>query len=79
MFNMNAQKIEKLVWKSITIAAPLVKNAYVCDVSKDDFATNRITECSNFPMVHHITDATVVQINRPAGEHAESKVCFSGE
>ena len=79
MFNMNAQKIEKLVWKSITIAAPLVKNAYVRDASKDNFATNQITECSNFAMVHHITDATVVQIKRPAGEHAKLKVYFSGE
>ena len=30
-------------------------------------------------MVHHLTDATVVQINRPAGDHGEARPYFCGE
>ena len=34
-------------------------------INMDDFASSGVGECVNYPMVHHITDATVVQINKP--------------
>ena len=30
-------------------------------------------------MVHHITDATVVEINKPGGDHLESRAYFLGK
>ena len=79
MFGMKAQKIEKLFWKCVEIAAPLVKALYVREINKDDFESHGIPNCTHFPMIHHLTDATVVQINRPAGDHGEAKPYFSGE
>ena len=45
----------------------------------DDFATSDVGVCANYPMVHHITDATVVEINKPGGDHLESRAYFSGK
>ena len=45
----------------------------------DDFASSGVSECVNYPMVHHITDATVIQINKPGGDHLESRAYFSGK
>ena len=30
-------------------------------------------------MVHHITDATVVEVNKPGGDHLESRAYYSGK
>ena len=56
-----------------------MKKLYVRDINKDDFKSHGIPNCTHYPMVHHITDATVVQIYRPAGDHGEAKPYFSGE
>ena len=45
----------------------------------DDFASSGVGECANYPMVHHITDATVIQVNKPGGDHLESRAYFSGK
>ena len=45
----------------------------------DDFASSGLGECVNYPMVHHITDATVIQVNKPGGDHLESRAYFSGK
>ena len=44
-----------------------------------DFASSGVGECVNYPMVHHITDATVVHINKPGWVHLESRAYFSGK
>ena len=41
--------------------------------------TSDVGVCANYPMVHHITDATVVEINKPGGDHLESRAYFSGK
>ena len=79
MFSMKGPRIEKLFWKTLSIAAPLLKKIYVRHVNKDDFSENDIQNCVNHPYVHHITDATVIQINTPSGDHSESKLYFSGK
>ena len=76
---MKGPRIEKLFWKTLSIAAPLLKKTYVRHVNKDDFSENDIQNCVNHPYVHHITDATVIQINTPSGDHSESKLYFSGK
>ena len=48
-------------------------------ISMDDFANSDVGVCVNYPMVHHITDATVVEINKPGGDHLESRAYFSGK
>ena len=45
----------------------------------DDFGNTGIGQCTHYPMVHHITDATVIQINKPGGDHLESRAFFSGK
>ena len=78
-FGMKGQKAQRIVQRGIEVLAPLVKKLFVREMKKDDFAASGISDCANFPYVHHITDATVLQINRPAGSHSEAKPYFSGE
>ena len=78
-FAMKGQKAQRIVQRAITVLAPLVKDLFVRQVNKDYFQEEGISECKYFPYVHHITDATVLEINRPAGTHSESKPYFSGE
>ena len=78
-FNMSAQRVQRLVTRGLKVLAPIVKNLYVKEVNKDEFASNAISECTNYPYVHHISDASVLEIHRPVGSHAEVKPYFSGE
>ena len=48
-------------------------------MSLEDFGATGIGECNHYPMVHHITDATVVEVNKPGGDHLESRAYFSGK
>ena len=47
-------------------------------MKKDDFADSGIYECLNYPYVHHIIDATVLEIHHPSGFLADAKPYFSG-
>ena len=78
-FNMSAQRVQRLVTRGLKVLAPLVKSLFTRDVNKDDFASAGVSECINYPYVHHISDASVLEINRPVGSHAEVKPFFSGE
>ena len=76
---MKGQRAQRIVVKDISILAPLVKGLFVREVTKDMFESARIAECANYPYVHHITDASVLEINRPSGTHTESMPYFSGK
>ena len=78
-FGMKGQKAQQIVQRAINVLAPLVKELFVRQVNKDDFQVKGIPNCKYFPYVHHISDATVLEINRPARTHSESKPYFSGE
>ena len=78
-FAMKGQKAQRIVTRGISVLAPLVKSLFVREVSKDSFQELNISDCNNYPYVHHITDASVLPIHRPLGTHAESKAYFSGE
>ena len=78
-FGMSGQKAQQIVMKGIDVLAPLVKDLFVREVNKDSFNTLGIRECANYPYIHHITEATVLEVNRLAGTHEESKPYFSGE
>ena len=78
-FNMSAQRVQRVVTRGLSVLAPIVKRLFTRDVNKDDFASVRISDCVNYPYVHHISDASVLEIHRPVGSHAEVKPFFSGE
>ena len=77
-FGMSGQVAEKTVWKTLTLVSPFLVAAFVREVNKDSFRRLKISECKNFPHVHHLTDASVVQVNRPAMSFAEAQHWFSG-
>ena len=78
-FSMSGQKAHRIVTHAMKVLAPLLKKAYVRDIRKDAFEYSGIRDCANYPYVHHITDASILAINRPVGSHSESKPYFSGE
>ena len=78
-FGMKGQKAQRIVQRAIGVLAPVVKSLFVRQVNMDDFQEESILKCKYFPYVHHISDATVLEINRPAGTHSESKPYYSGE
>ena len=78
-FGMSGQKAQRIVMKGVEVLAPLLKDLFTREVNKDSFDALRIRDCVHYPYVHHITDATVLEINRPAGTHKESKPYFSGK
>ena len=60
---------EKVFWKTLAIVASILREK----CSKDSFGQSGISDCVHYPVVYHITDATVIQMNRPVGDHSESK------
>ena len=62
----------------MALDSPFLKEVFMMEVNKDSFRRLRISECNNFPHVHHLIDAYVMQINRPAMFFAEAQHCFSG-
>ena len=59
-FGMKGQKAQRIVGKALQVLAPLVKKQFIRELNKDEFRDLCIRECTNFPYVHHITDATVI-------------------
>ena len=59
------------------VLAPLVKKQFIKELNKDEFRDLCIRECTYFLYIHHITDATVIWINRPIGTHPEVKPYYS--
>ena len=78
-FGMTAQTAQKTYWKALSICAPILKEAYVRDVSMDSFLNVGIPLHNNFKYAHHDTDAMVTKRNRPSSNHQESKTYVSGK
>ena len=76
---MKGQKAKRIVQQAVSVLAPLVKELFVCQVNKDNFQEDGIRNCKQFSYAHHIYDATVLEINRLAGTHSESKPYYSCE
>ena len=79
IFGMTAKTAQKICWKALSIWAPILKDAYVKDVSIDLFLDVGILLHSNFKYAHHDTDAMVTERNRPSSNHQEPKEYFSGK
>jgi len=77
-FGLKTTMTEKTVWKIVQITATLLKAEYVCDLTMEDLQELNII-CNKFSYVHHLTDATIDECNRPAGSHQEAKPYFSGK
>ena len=76
---MSPQRVQWLVTRRLKVLASLVKSLFTTDVNKDNFSSAGVSECVNYPFVHHILDASVLEINRLMRSHTEGKPFYSGE
>ena len=76
---MMAQTCQKVGWKALCIAGPILKAECVRDVVIDDFHSTGIEAFIHYPIAHHTTNASVAQLNRPDGTHVEAKGWFSNK
>ena len=78
-FRMTNQSFEKAVRKTLCIAGPMLGVECVRDVLIGDFRSVGIKPFVNYPIVHHTTDTSMTQFNRPIGSHVEGKGWFSNK
>ena len=55
-FGMTAQTTQKTCWKVLSICAPILKEAYVRDVSMDSFLNVEISLHNNYKYAYYDTD-----------------------
>ena len=78
-FRMTNQSFEKAVRKTLCITGPMLGVECVRDVLIGDFRSVGIKPFVNYPIVHHTTDTSMTQFNRPIGSHVEGKGWFSNK